>query len=451
MRSRYFVLYTKELTKLIDNFNSRKKELVEEFKCGIISRADMLGEMDMINSKTIKAKRALVAQVHVKGNGTPKSIRYEEARGLWVTKVNSEVRLHSKTEEGLLDKLLEYYDCYLMSYSIEHVFELAIENKQKTENCNKLTIQRYWDSFNRFIDDDFRAKDVRNITKDDIKAYTKATVKRTNPKKKAYYAFKGVLNLIFGYALEHDFIQSNPVLAINNRAYLTACDNSKPKNVDKILSKADILRIQSEIYSRMEQKRYDGYFVHGYMILLSIETGMRVAELCALKWDDIDEKSIHIHAQQLTERPKGGKNYIYAEWTKDEKGISQGGRYFPITTQIRLILNSLKNIQNGKMIKTKYVFCDINGNWIKIDAYTSCLRRLMKSLGYSITNNHAFRMSLNSNVFIPNNVSLTKRAELLGHSVETNLRHYSYAQIDAEDDTLSKLEGGCPSVVLKTS
>ena len=103
------------------------------------------------------------------------------------------------------------------------------------------------------------------------------------------------------------------------------------------------------------------------------------------------------------------------------------------------------------MIKTKYVFCDINGNWIKIDAYTSCLRRLMKSLGYSITNNHAFRMSLNSNVFIPNNVSLTKRAELLGHSVETNLRHYSYAQIDAEDDTLSKLEGGCPSVVLKTS
>ncbi|SEB02763.1 hypothetical protein SAMN02910384_03128 [Pseudobutyrivibrio sp. ACV-2] len=69
----------------------------------------------------------------------------------------------------------------------------------------------------------------------------------------------------------------------------------------------------------------------------------------------------------------------------------------------------------------------------------------------SITNNHAFRMSLNSNVFIPNNVSLTKRAELLGHSVETKLRHYSYAQIDAEDDTLSKLEGGCPSVVLKTS
>ena len=187
------------------------------------------------------------------------------------------------------------------------------------------------------------------------------------------------------------------------------------------------------------------------MILLSIETGMRVAELCALKWDDIDEKSIHIHAQQLTERPKGGKNYIYAEWTKDEKGISQGGRYFPITTQIRLILNSLKNIQTCKMIKNKYVFCDINGNWIKIDAYTSCLRRLMKSLGYSITNNHAFRMSLNSNVFIPNNVSPTKRAELLGHSVETDLRHYSYAQIDAEDDTLSKLEGGCPSVVLKTS
>lgn len=46
---------------------------------------------------------------------------------------------------------------------------------------------------------------------------------------------------------------------------------------------------------------------------------------------------------------------------------------------------------------------------------------------FEITNNHAFRMSLNSNVFIPKGLPVTERARLLGHSVETNLKRYSFA------------------------
>ena len=40
----------------------------------------------------------------------------------------------------------------------------------------------------------------------------------------------------------------------------------------------------------MTQNRYHGYFILGYAILLSVETGMRVGELCALKWDDVQYK-----------------------------------------------------------------------------------------------------------------------------------------------------------------
>ncbi len=45
-------------------------------------------------------------------------------------------------------------------------------------------------------------------------------------------------------------------------------------------------------------------------MLFAIETGVRVGELCALKWEDINEKSIHIHAQQL-HRLEGGKRIYY--------------------------------------------------------------------------------------------------------------------------------------------
>ena len=88
------------------------------------------------------------------------------------------------------------------------------------------------------------------------------------------------------------------------------------------------------------------------------------------------------------------------------------------------------------------MFCHKNGEWIKTDAYETCLRRLMSGLGYNVTNNHSFRMSLNSNVFIGKyGLPATERARLLGHSVETNLRYYSFAGKDSLDDICAMLNG----------
>jgi hypothetical protein len=39
-------------------------------------------------------------------------------------------------------------------------------------------------------------------------------------------------------------------------------------------------------------------------------------------------------------------------------------------------------------------------------------------------------MSLNSNVLIPMGISPADRAAMLGHSIETNLKFYSFAQKD---------------------
>lgn len=200
-------------------------------------------------------------------------------------------------------------------------------------------------AYHRFITDDFGKKDIRQLTKADLKAYTQDLVNRLHPKKKAFLEYKSVLNLIFNYALEYDIIQVTPVLAISNDKYLKSCDCTKPKSADKILAMSDIDKVKSEVHRRMTQAKYCGYFINGYAILLSIETGMRVGELCALKWDDIKDDIIHIHAQQLTRKGEHGKEYYYAPWTKDEKGISHDGREFPLTDTIAELLQELKHLR----------------------------------------------------------------------------------------------------------
>ena len=76
-------------------------------------------------------------------------------------------------------------------------------------------------------------------------------------------------------------------------------------------------------------------------------------------------------------------------------------------------------------IKSDYVFCNFDGDWVKKDAYITFLRRMLKSMGFKVTNNHAFRKSLNSNILIPRGIPAPERAALLGHSIDTNNRHYS--------------------------
>ena len=162
---------------------------------------------------------------------------------------------------------------------------------------------------------------------------------------------------------------------------------------------------------------------------------MRAGELPSLKWSDVHDNYIHIHSQQLSNKRKGGKKYYYANWTKDEKGESKGGRKFPLTQVIRDLLDELKKLQEQRMIKSDYIFCHEDGDWIKKDAYTTCLRRLLSHLGFDITNNHAFRMSLNSNVLDAKlHLPAAKRAELLGHNVETNLKYYTYSSKSKMND-----------------
>ena len=75
-----------------------------------------------------------------------------------------------------------------------------------------------------------------------------------------------------------------------------------------------------------------------------------------------------------------------------------------------------------KRIKSEYVFCNQmrNGRWtftqkkhIQDCFYDKGLKKWLehdvnaRSLGFQVTNNHAFRMSLNSNVFIPLGIPVT--------------------------------------------
>lgn len=417
-----------------------KTSIKEELDCGIIDEVGAVGKEKMIDSKITKLKKELLTQVHIKSNGEPRKLEPPKgSRKLWRTFLKGKVPVYGKDEETLINKLFVLYGLSLSSTIFEDIFKDALQDRIETENIKKNTILHLESDYQRFFvkySNTLPKVDIRNISTKDLKAYTQKFTEDLHPTLDTFKAYKGVLNLIFEYAYREGIIAKNPVESIKNRQYNKNMSAKKHTSEEKLFSEEEIELIKSEIRMRMKRyTRYNGYFINGYAILFSIETGCRVAEICSLKWADIGDVSIWIHSQQVVIRNKNTDNeWEYCPYTKNERLLppdERTGRYFPLTKKIKALLGELKAKQEELGIESEYVFCHENGDWIKTSAYHSCLRTMCKKLfgeDCDVTNNHAFRMSLNSNVFIPKGIVVTERARLLGHSVQTNLKHYSFAK-----------------------
>ena len=157
-----------------------------------------------------------------------------------------------------------------------------------------------------------------------------------------------------------------------------------------------------------------------------------MAEIPPLRWSDITDKGIHIHRQQRMTRIKG-KDRTFEElpFTKNERRHPKGGRFFPVTDAIDELLKEVRAVHKEHSIQSEFIFCNKDGTWLNKETYSQRLRRMCRRIGLNITNNHAFRMSLNSNVFIPMGIPVTERAYLLGHTVEVNERSYSHMRTES--------------------
>ena len=431
-----------EYNEVITSLKIQEQSLQTQVKFGIINEVDAAVEFEMIKKRTIAAKRKLIETVHVKSNGKPRSIK-QYSDGWVYTKLSGGKQIKAKSISAMYDRL---YDIYFgdapSQYSIQNVFNLALTEKRNTENPKEGTLVKYRVDYKRFISDEFGRKDLLTLSDYDLKAYTQVIVNENTISKKAFLAYKCLLNLIFGYAMEHDLIAKNPVSKIKNAVYLKSCDNTTPTADDKIFSPEEIQMLIDEVDRRKNMKRWGDYYIYGYAMKFAIQTGVRVGELCALQWKDIDwdRNEIHIHAQQLTKMKDHKTVYYYAPYTKNERGVSNDGRFFPLTKSLRELLLDLAKKQEKYNIKSDYIFCYKDGEWMKTFRYKEFLFKICNRFGFKVTNNHGFRMSLNSNVLIQNGVAATDRAKLLGHSVETNLRFYSFAQKDYVDKVRDVLE-----------
>ena len=198
---------------------------------------------------------------------------------------------------------------------------------------------------------------------------------------------------------------------IENGCSFNPCEGiSLPENKRKEVS--DILfydKTQREIIMREATKTNDcGNAVYnlGWAVALLMYSGMRVGELCALEWSDVDfaNKTISI-SKTAVERTNGG--VITQNSTKTVNGI----RKIPITETAFIALKEIYKVSG----KEKHVMTSVNHKRVRPTYLDKVFYRILCSVGLPKAGVHTLRHTFASMLF-NNGCEIKIVSELLGHS-----------------------------------
>ena len=166
-----------------------------------------------------------------------------------------------------------------------------------------------------------------------------------------------------------------------------------------------------------------------FLVVLAINTGGRISELLALKYDDIKDNAVTIN-KQVTNISAPGKvgTKIHSKPQLSKTKTINANRIIPLSAETmkefykHKALHTQQQLKNG--YRTDYIFTTDTGNLLDRHNVTTAIDRACKRLDIQKRPFHAFRHTFGSNLAAAG-ISLADTAKLMGHSnVNTTMKYY---------------------------
>lgn len=161
------------------------------------------------------------------------------------------------------------------------------------------------------------------------------------------------------------------------------------------------------------------------MVFVALKTGLRVGELLALKWEDVDLVSCRIVVRRTL-------------W-QDQEGSPKGGRNREVPLSDGA-LSVLKAHQAATRLKSPYVFCDAMGKRLTHNQVTPLVPRICTKAGLpKRLTFHDLRHTFASHL-VMRGVTLRAVQELLGHAGISMTLRYAHLSPNVTRDAVRLLD-----------
>lgn len=347
---------------------------------------------------------------------------WEGKDGKWYTYLSSQnggrTLKKRKTRKDLESVVIDYYKNIKEVY-IRDIFQEWISQKLEYGEIQKQTYDRYKTDFDRFFgDSDITKVDFRKIKEDDLEIFIRHTIKELNLSNKSYSGLRLLIIGIFKYAKKQKYTE------ISITQFFGDLDLSRKCFAKKVV------RDEESVFTDIEVEKISKYIrenvsIINYGILLAFQTGVRVGELCTLKYSDIMGNKLSIRRTEVRYRDKDGK-YVFE--VRESPKTEAGNR--------DIILNSdaMKTLREIRKLNPfgEYIFMK-DGTRIKEKAFSVKIVKICRYVGIKERSMHKARKTYATKL-INGGVDESIVVKQMGHtSIDCTKNHYYFNNKNEED------------------
>ncbi len=186
---------------------------------------------------------------------------------------------------------------------------------------------------------------------------------------------------------------------------------------------------------QLEEMCYKNATFRNIGILICLNTGIRIGEICALTWKNINLERDTLVINKTMQRIYKDKNntIILIDTPKSKKSI----REIPISKKLHNLLLEIKN--NNKFNGDEFFLTGENNKFIEPRNYQYMFKKCLNECNIKEYNFHALRHTFATNC-IEIGMDVKSLSEILGHaSVDITLNKYVHSSLKTKKIYLEKL------------
>lgn len=316
--------------------------------------------------------------------------------------------IESEVDEGKLS---------LNSMNFKQLYDLWLEQSQSRESTKSQ--QSY--IINAHVISYFGSKPVKDIKPLHIQRFVKHLKEEKGLSPTSTFNVKGYVHNILNYAVKMEIINSNPAQNV------VVKKEKKEKNI------WDVHQIRQFLeYVKDNSKYWLAYHV-------ALHGGLRIGEIAALKWSDIEGNALHVQRTVTKTKEK---------WVVHPPKTNKSDRYIPLSDE------SLDYFWEYRAMfpSDEWIFKGMNG-FVTTNALRNDFYRMTERAGLPKIKFHELRSSYIT-MLLDNNVPVHIVSNLVGHTqTSTTLDVYTAALDDSlkqTTDVVNELLSGTNVVPMKT-
>jgi len=384
-----------------ENISIKDKKILESFFSSL-SDESKLTLLDIVCSDTItskdvalyhmtieKLKREVTEKLSPYIRSGSKIVYFVPSKNQFKARVPKALLVEGKsapqcasTELQMWNKLYQYLCSNKNTETLETLAIKWFEEREKDLDIKARTRRRNKNTWDKYYKNNPIIKiPLTKLTAKDIKAFYKSYTNGRKITRGELGNIKGVFNMILSYAVDNNIVGLNVAKSVDTKDL--KC--KKVNNDDKVYTREE----RTALFNYLNSIPQNVYTL-GIKLMFCLD--IRIGELKALKWSDVDMEAgqIYIHSQIVDAEGANGKwCQEECDYTKaQEEGSGGGGeRWLPLSRTAKQVLLQLKLLCSN----SEFILINKAGTTVKTNKFNEHLHKYCDACGIRYLSSHKIR------------------------------------------------------------